>query len=80
MGTVSEVRNPIIDHPKLFTSFKGISHSISSSEQEVWQFRGIKYASITARFQQSTLNETFSAPVCDATTYGYDPCQESWAF
>ena len=71
MGSVSEVPNPIIDHPKLSASFKGIRHSGSSPEQQVWQFRGIKYGNISARFQQSTLNEAFSAPVYDATKYGY---------
>lgn len=71
MGSVSEVLNPIIDHPKLSVSFKGVRHSISSSEHQVWQFRGIKYGNITSRFQQSALNETFSTPVYDAATYGY---------
>ncbi|KAE9368039.1 alpha/beta-hydrolase [Stipitochalara longipes BDJ] len=70
MVSVSEILKPIIDHPKLSTSFKGIHHSISSSEQQVWQFRGIKYANVSARFEQSTLNETFPAPIYDATTYG----------
>ncbi|PMD40957.1 alpha/beta-hydrolase [Hyaloscypha variabilis F] len=70
MGSVSEILNPIIDHPKLSTSFRGIRHSISSPEQQVWQFRGIKYANVPARFSQSTLNETFPTPIYDAITYG----------
>jgi hypothetical protein len=76
MGSASEIRNPIVDHPKLSTLFKGVRHSISTSEQDVWQFRGIKYGNVSARFQQSALNEAFAAPIYDATTYGYDPSQE----
>jgi hypothetical protein len=71
MASVSEVLYPIIDHPKLSTSFKGLRHSISSPEQPVWQFRGIKYGNVSARFQQSSLNDAFSPSVYDATTYGY---------
>ncbi|KUJ07176.1 alpha/beta-hydrolase [Mollisia scopiformis] len=60
---------PIIHHTTLNTEFKGIRHSISSSGNQVWQFRGIKYANIPTRFRQSTLHEAFS-PVYDATSYG----------
>jgi hypothetical protein len=71
MASGSEVLYPIIDHPNLSTSFKGLRHSISSPEQQVWQFRGIKYGNVSARFQQSTLNEAFLSSVYDATTYGH---------
>jgi hypothetical protein len=58
-----------INHTALSTMFKGLRHPISSSEAEVWQFRGIKYGNLPSRFKQSILNETFP-DVSDATTYG----------
>ena len=58
-----------INHTALSTTFKGLRHPISSSEAEVWQFRGIKYGNIPSRFKQSILNETFP-DISDATTYG----------
>ncbi|KAG0647699.1 Lipase 1 [Hyphodiscus hymeniophilus] len=61
--------NPSIYHEELSTTFNGIRHSASSSEAEVWQFRGIKYGNIPARFRQSVLNTSFPNS-CDTSAYG----------
>ncbi|KAH7416745.1 Alpha/Beta hydrolase protein [Cadophora sp. MPI-SDFR-AT-0126] len=60
---------PMVKHSGVNTTFTGIRHRISSSENEVWQFRGIKYASIPGRFRQSTLNTSFEKET-DTTRYG----------
>ncbi|KAE8442961.1 hypothetical protein EG329_002499 [Mollisiaceae sp. DMI_Dod_QoI] len=60
---------PVVHHSGLSTTFKGIRHDISSPENEIWQFRGIKYADIPSRFRQSTLHENFP-PVYEVTAYG----------
>ncbi|TVY65719.1 Lipase, partial [Lachnellula suecica] len=43
--------------------------SFSTGGADVWQFKGIKYGSIPARFRQAVINETFPA-VSDATSFG----------
>lgn len=68
-NTPAIMAQPTVQHSKLNTTFQGIRHSISSTENEIWQFRGIKYADIPGRFRQSTLHETFP-PVYNATEYG----------
>lgn len=60
----------ILHHSLLDTSFNGIRHPISTQDAPVHQFRGIKYASVPARFRQSTLFASYSS-VTDATKYGY---------
>ncbi|KAH6690794.1 Alpha/Beta hydrolase protein, partial [Leptodontidium sp. MPI-SDFR-AT-0119] len=61
--------SPIIQHSGLNTTFTGCRHRISSSENEIWQFRGIKYANIPGRFKQSSLNTSFEKQT-DSTRYG----------
>ncbi|KAJ2925090.1 hypothetical protein H1R20_g11996, partial [Candolleomyces eurysporus] len=56
-------------HLGLNTTFRGIEHSLSTSDAPFHQFRGIKYASIPARFRQSKL-QTDYPPVTDATQHG----------
>ena len=61
---------PIMHHEKLHTTFQGLVHPISTEHAAVHQYRGIKYASIPARFRQSKLFASFY-PSTDATRYGY---------
>ncbi|KAJ2918952.1 hypothetical protein MD484_g1414, partial [Candolleomyces efflorescens] len=56
-------------HSGLSTTFRGIEHPLSASDAPFHQFRGIKYASIPARFRQSKL-QTIYPPVTDATQHG----------
>ncbi|KAI6021718.1 Alpha/Beta hydrolase protein [Pisolithus microcarpus] len=56
-------------HVTLQTTFKGIEHPISTSDTPILQFRGIKYASVPARFRQSKLCTSYP-PVVDSTRYG----------
>lgn len=56
-------------HVGLQTTFKGIEHPISTSDVPIHQFRGIKYASVPARFRQSKLCTSYP-PVVDSTRYG----------
>lgn len=58
---------PKIAHPGLSSTFTGVYPN--PSDNEIWQFRGIKFGVIPARFNQSILNEKF-AEQYDATTYG----------
>jgi carboxylesterase type B len=60
----------ILYHPTLGTTFKGIEHAISAPQLSVHQFRGIKYATIPARFRQSHLVTSYPSLV-DATKNGY---------
>ncbi|KAH8671820.1 Carboxylesterase family-domain-containing protein [Tricladium varicosporioides] len=68
--TFAIVHEPIVEHYRLNTTFTGVHHNISTAEQEIWQFRGIKYANIPGRFRQSTLNSIFPSVGVDATRYG----------
>jgi len=63
-----EMSKPAIKHSGLSSTFTGLYPN--ASEREVWQFRGIKYGVIPARFNQATLNEKFPEEY-DATAYGY---------
>lgn len=65
----STMGNPTVVHEALHTTFTGVVHEISTADVPVHQFRGIKYASIPARFRQSKLFSSFP-PVTDATHYG----------
>lgn len=60
----------VLHHTQLDTSFTGVVHLISTPETPIHQFRGIKYASVPARFRQSTLFSSYSS-LTDATKYGY---------
>lgn len=68
--TFAIVHEPIVEHYRLNTTFTGVHHTLSTAEQEIWQFRGIKYANIPGRFRQSTLNSIFPSVGVDATKYG----------
>lgn len=58
-----------LHHAALKTTFVGVEHPVSTTETRVLQFRGIKYASIPARFRQSKLITSYH-PVTDASKYG----------
>ncbi|KAL0578116.1 hypothetical protein V5O48_003859 [Marasmius crinis-equi] len=60
---------PEVHHIALDTIFHGIEHSVSTPDLPVHQYRGIKYASVLARFRQSKLFASYP-PVTDATKYG----------
>ncbi|KAI0065295.1 alpha/beta-hydrolase [Artomyces pyxidatus] len=59
----------MVRHATLKTTFTGIQHSLSTTEVPVHQYRGIKYASIPARFRQSKLFTAYHSRT-DATRYG----------
>ncbi|CAA7268349.1 unnamed protein product [Cyclocybe aegerita] len=59
----------VLHHRGLETTFRGIEHRLSEDKARIHQFRGIKYASIPARFRQSQLFSSY-APITDATSYG----------
>lgn len=73
---IPRVTNPIVDHLTLKTVFRGITHNESSHDVyeddaiSMWQFRGIKYGKIPARFMQAELNEEFEN-FTDYYHYGY---------
>jgi carboxylesterase type B len=62
--------SPTVVHERLGTIFHGIKHPVSNSTHQLEQFRGIKYASIPARFRRSRLVSSYP-PDVDATRYGY---------
>ncbi|GBE89117.1 carboxylesterase [Sparassis crispa] len=66
---LNSVEEPVVLHEELQTTFSGVVHSISTPDAAVHQYRGIKYASIPARFRQSRLFTTYP-PQTDATRFG----------
>ncbi|KAG7097639.1 hypothetical protein E1B28_004971 [Marasmius oreades] len=60
---------PEVYHIALDTIFHGVEHPVSTSDLPVHQYRGIKYASIPARFKPSKIFTSYP-PVTDATKYG----------
>jgi carboxylesterase type B len=60
---------PVVRHVTLKTTFTGIQHSLSTTDATVNQFRGIKYASVPARFRQPLLFTAYHSRT-DATRYG----------
>ncbi|KAF8217765.1 Alpha/Beta hydrolase protein [Mycena galopus ATCC 62051] len=60
---------PVLHHPGLKTTLCGVHHQASTPECPIHQYRGIKYASIPARFRQSVLLTTL-APKTDASRHG----------
>lgn len=73
---------PVVLHDDLDTTFAGVLHPISTPEAPVHQYRGIKYATIPARFRQSRLH-TIYPPQTDATHYGWvhnelDPARDAY--
>ncbi|KAJ7154740.1 Alpha/Beta hydrolase protein [Mycena filopes] len=61
--------HPQVHHSALGTTFCGIRHAASTPETPIHQYRGIKYASVPARFRQSRLLTTLP-PTTDASRYG----------
>jgi len=59
----------LLAHKALSTTFEGVNHPLSTSKLPIQQFRGIKYASIPARFRQSKLFTSYSAHT-KATNHG----------
>lgn len=63
---------PVLNHVTLQTTFRGLVHPMSSQDAQIHQYRGIKYASVPARFRQSKLYTSYPM-ITDATRYGYVP-------
>lgn len=61
---------PVVRHTTLKTTFTGLQHVLSTAEAPLHQYRGIKYATIPARFRQSRLFTSYRSST-DATRYGY---------
>ncbi|KAH9174733.1 alpha/beta-hydrolase [Lactarius sanguifluus] len=60
---------PVVRHTLLKTTFTGLQHTLSTAELPIHQYRGIKYASIPARFRQAKLFTSYRSST-DATRYG----------
>ncbi|KAF5356592.1 hypothetical protein D9758_008226 [Tetrapyrgos nigripes] len=60
---------PEAHHVALDTTFRGIEHPLSAADAPVHQYRGIKYATVPARFRPSKLVTSYPHYV-DATKYG----------
>jgi carboxylesterase type B len=58
-----------LEHTTLHTTFTGLVHPLSVPDAPVAQFRGVRYASIPARFRQSVLVSSYPEKV-DATAHG----------
>ena len=62
---MEHITSPIVSHPALNTVFFGNRHAASWTTEDdnnsisIWQFRGINYGNISARFMQAELNEKF---------------------
>ncbi|PWY68409.1 catalytic protein [Aspergillus heteromorphus CBS 117.55] len=60
--------SPHIPHQRLHATFKGIERE--TEEINVHEFRGIKYASVPARFERAQPVDGWGDAVVDATSYG----------
>ncbi|KAI0263014.1 alpha/beta-hydrolase [Gloeopeniophorella convolvens] len=60
---------PLVRHSTLKTTFTGLQHALSTADTPIHQYRGIKYASVPARFRQSLLVTSYRSST-DATRYG----------
>ncbi|KAI0634773.1 carboxylesterase [Trametes polyzona] len=67
--TFDAIQEPVVLHEELKTTFTGIVHPISTPDAPVHQYRGIKYASIPARFRQAKLC-THYPPQTDCSRFG----------
>ncbi|CDO71182.1 hypothetical protein BN946_scf184845.g52 [Trametes cinnabarina] len=67
--TFDNVQEPVVLHEDLKTTFTGIVHPISTPDAPVHQYRGIKYASIPARFRQSKIFTRYP-PQTDCSRFG----------
>lgn len=61
---------PVVRHTLLKTTFTGLQHTLSTAELPIHQYRGVKYASIPARFRQAKLFTSYRSST-DSTRYGY---------
>ncbi|TRM57434.1 Alpha/Beta hydrolase protein [Schizophyllum amplum] len=68
-STVLTHNRPTLYHGALQTTFCGVEHDASTPDAAIQQFRGIKFASVPARFRQSKLHTSYHT-VTDATEYG----------
>jgi hypothetical protein len=67
---MSEPTGPTIRHETLSTFFTGLERNFfNTGGSNVWQFKGIKYGTIPARFYQASMNEKFPT-ISNATSYG----------
>ncbi len=69
VNIIPSLPSPSVYSKALSTTFHGVQHYLSSSEHVIHQFRGIKYASIPARFRRSQLHLSYPSHT-DATRYG----------
>ncbi|KAF8634829.1 hypothetical protein AX17_004080 [Amanita inopinata Kibby_2008] len=60
---------PKVHHVELETTFSGVEHPLSTPETRIYQYLGIKYASVPARFRQSKLWARYPL-FTDASKYG----------
>ncbi|PYH96640.1 carboxylesterase [Aspergillus ellipticus CBS 707.79] len=60
--------SPQVQHQGLRATFTGIQRTVEAID--VHEFRGIKYASVPARFERAQPVDGFADAVVDATTYG----------
>ncbi|KAH9958040.1 carboxylesterase [Russula dissimulans] len=60
---------PVVRHTTLKTTFTGLQHVLSTTEIPIHQYRGVKYATIPARFRQSKLFTSYRSST-DATRHG----------
>ncbi|KAI0252944.1 alpha/beta-hydrolase [Lactifluus subvellereus] len=60
---------PVVRHTTLKTTFTGLQHVLSTAEIPLHQYRGVKYATIPARFRRSKLFTSYRSST-DATRYG----------
>ena len=66
---LDDVQEPVVLHEELKTTFAGVVHPISTPDAPVHQYRGIKYATIPARFRQSKLLTRYP-PTTDCSRHG----------
>jgi hypothetical protein len=70
MASSSRLSTPVLlKHDDLRTTFSGVEHHLSTPTTSIAQFRGIRYATIPARFKHSSLLSEYSEQV-DCSQYG----------
>ena len=62
--TTAKMATTQLEHPSLKTTLKGLDF------EEIKQFRGIKFASIGARFERSVLYDQYNTDELDCTQHG----------
>ncbi|KAJ3841145.1 Alpha/Beta hydrolase protein [Lentinula raphanica] len=69
MPVTTNVFEPEVHHMVLETVFRGVEHPLSTPSAPIHQYRGIKYATLPARFRQSKLFTSYP-PLVDASKFG----------